>query len=174
MLAPQTGRNFLFAAHMKSGTVSVMDPGKNCDPAIIETGAGAEGISISSDGNEAWVTSRADDLLSVIDLEKNEVTEMIECRGFLIRIEHHPNRPRAFVTGFQTGELTIVNTDRRTIIDRFKTGSRPVSLQYRSDDRLFVANTGDESVLRVDTSTGEVKGTISVPDTPDGLALLER
>ena len=60
-------------------------------PVVIETGPGAEGLSVTPDGSEVWVANRAVESISIIDAESLEVVATIRSRPFVGRIEMGPD-----------------------------------------------------------------------------------
>lgn len=60
-------------------------------PVVIETGPGAEGLSVTPDGSEVWVANRAVESISIIDTASLEVVATIDSRPFAGRIEMGPD-----------------------------------------------------------------------------------
>jgi YVTN family beta-propeller protein len=65
MLVPTPDEKKLYIANIRSGSASVIDRGADT-VRTIPTGAGAEGIDVTPDGREVWVTNRAANTISVI------------------------------------------------------------------------------------------------------------
>ena len=73
MVEVALGGSRAFVANIGSGTVTVIDLNQGTVIRNIATGAGAEGITASIDGNEIWVTNRSADTVSVIDANSLEI-----------------------------------------------------------------------------------------------------
>lgn len=69
------------------GTLSVIYLDQDRPPTVIPTGAGAEGLAVSPDGSEIWVSDRLDSTISIIDADSLQVVGQIEARPLAGRIE---------------------------------------------------------------------------------------
>lgn len=88
VVAPKHQRAFV--ANIGSGSVTVIDLSEKKKLADIQTGAGAEGIDISADEKEVWVTNRAANTVSVIDVSSLKVTTTLDSKDFPIRVKFAP------------------------------------------------------------------------------------
>ena len=88
-LSPDGSRAYV-TSRLGEGTLSVIFLNEERAPVVIETGPGAEGLSVSPDGSEVWVANRAEESISVIDTESLEVVATIDSRPFAGRVEIGP------------------------------------------------------------------------------------
>jgi len=89
-LSPDGSRAYV-TSRGAQGTLSVIFLDEDRPPVVIDTGAGAEGISVTPDGREVWVANRQIETISVIDTQRLEVVAEIPSRPFAGRVEIGPN-----------------------------------------------------------------------------------
>ncbi len=89
-LSPDGSRAYV-TSRGAEGTLSVIFLSEERAPVVIETGPGAEGLSVTPDGSEVWVANRSVESISVIDTESFEVVATIDSRPFAGRIEMGPD-----------------------------------------------------------------------------------
>src|SRR5574337_830578 len=71
MVVPMQDEKKLYVTNIGSGSV-IVDEAATEKVANIPTGAGAEGIAVSPDGKEVWVSNRAANTISVISTARSE------------------------------------------------------------------------------------------------------
>ena len=89
-LSPDGSRAYV-SSRLGDGTLSVIFLNEDRAPVVIETGPGAEGLDVSTDGSEIWVANRQVETISVIDAESLEIVETLDSRRFTGRIEMGPD-----------------------------------------------------------------------------------
>ncbi len=85
-LSPDGSRAYV-TSRGAQGTLSVIFLDADRPPVVIDTGLGAEGISVSPDGREVWVANRQEETISVIDTESLKVVAEIPSRPYAGRVE---------------------------------------------------------------------------------------
>ena len=184
---PKTERAFV--ANIRSGSVSVIElsePGKRLK--IIPTGNGAEGVDVSPDGREVWVSNRQDNTISIIDAQKLEVVETLKAGSFPIRLKFTPDGKHALVSYAFAGEVAVFDVARRKAVHRIKLkktqqqveqrpnmfrrrGALPIGIVVPPDGKeAYVACGGYDQIAVIDLMTFKVTGTIATGREPDGLA----
>ncbi|MCW5937938.1 MAG: hypothetical protein KIT11_11605 [Fimbriimonadaceae bacterium] len=154
--------------------------------------AQAAGIALDSTGGKLLVvhngTSAFTDFkgeLVVMDLKTGQREAQISTAGFPLDVKlltKGPQRDRkAYVTSERDGVVQVVSLTEGRVVRDIKTGSEPTHLMLNRDQtRLFVANSGGDTVTIIDTRSSRVLATILVrPDavrgfpgtTPLGMAL---
>ncbi len=186
-LTPKADRAFV--ANIGSGSVSVLDLTTGKLPAVIQTGAGAEGIAVTPDGKEVWVANRGADTLSVIDAASLKIVETIPCKSFPIRIAFTPDGRFALVSNARSGEVAVFDTrsrkelrripmrakakgdkDERLFGNRFGDSPVPVGLLIPPDGRhAYVANTNADLITVIDLKTWKVVDRFRAGKEPDGM-----
>ncbi|MBI2213891.1 MAG: beta-propeller fold lactonase family protein [Acidobacteria bacterium] len=191
MVVVSSDKKRAFVTNIGSGSVSVLDLVAGTKIRDIRTGAGAEGIAMSPDGNELWVGNRANDTIAIIDPEALEVRAMVACEGFPIRIAFTPDGKRVIVAAAKSGEVVLFDAKLRKEIarrkfnlatatdaaqrlfgDRFGASTVPVGIVVApKGDRAWVAATKADMVVVVDTKTLRVTELVRAGKEPDGMAL---
>jgi len=165
----------LYVANIGSGSVTVIDrsnPFPSKAVKSIATGAGAEGITVSRDGREVWVTNRGANTISVIDTETDQVLTSFESGGTMpIRVKFTTDGRQAWVSNARSNSVTVFDAATRKLIDTIEVGAVPVGIQMTPDGkRAFVANTNDNKVTVIDVASRKVLSTFVTGTEPDGMA----
>jgi YVTN family beta-propeller protein len=187
--APRSGGR-AFVASIGSGTVTAADLAAGKVAADRPTGAGAEGIDVTPDGRQVWVTNREADTISVLDSSSLLVLATLPAPKFPIRVKVTPDGKRALVSCAQSGDVAVfdvasrrevrrIGMDReavpgskaRVFSDRFGKSPVPVGLLIAPDGRrAWVASTNADVVSVLDLDKLEVVGRLTAGREPDGLA----
>ncbi len=85
-LSPDGSRAYV-SSRLGDGTLSVVFLDEDRPPVVIETGPGAEGLSVSPDGSEVWVANRQERSISVVDTESLEIIATIDSNPYAGRVE---------------------------------------------------------------------------------------
>lgn len=187
--APRDGRA-AYVASIGSGTVSSANLATAKISKDLATGAGAEGIDVTPNGREVWVTNREANTVTVVDAVKLELLATIPAAKFPIRVKITPDGKRALVSCAQSGDVAVFDVasrrevrripmDReavpgsqaRVFSDRFGKSPVPVGLFIAPDGkRAWVASTNADIVSVIDLESLEVVGRLTAGKEPDGLA----
>lgn len=189
MVAAPAGGERAFVANIGSGSVSVLDlqAGRAIDH--IATGQGAEGVDVSPDGREVWVSNRGADTLSVIDARDLKTLATPTAAGFPIRVRFDPAGERAFVTVPRADALLVfdrrsrslerriamppgeVQTEGRLLGGMFGRSTVPIGVVTDgSGRRVYVAQSNADQVAEFEVSSGRLLRVIPAGKEPDGLA----
>jgi YVTN family beta-propeller protein len=176
-----------FVANIRSGTVTAIDLATGRVLKQIATGRGAEGIDVTPDGREVWVTNRAEDTLSIVDARSLEIEATLPCGQFPIRIKFTPDGLHALVSNANSGDVAVFDVEGRREVARvpmdltavetedrlfaeFGDSPTPVGILISpGGERAYVANTNADIVTVLDLETLTVIGRIATGKEPDGL-----
>lgn len=172
MLALTSDASTLFATSIGSGTVSKIDLDAGEAVAHTETGDGAEGVAVSPNDREVWVTNRADDTVSILDATSTTVTDTLSVEGFPIRVDLSPNGRHAVVSTPRAGEAALYDAATHDLQTRLEVGAKPIGVLVPTNGRAFVANAGAGTVSVIDLNRQTVTDTISAGRGPDGMAYI--
>jgi YVTN family beta-propeller protein len=180
-----------FTANIGSGSVTVIDLKKGKKIKDIATGQGAEGIDISPDGTEVWVTNRSENTLSIISTQRLEVVHTLPAGNFPIRVKFTPDGKWALVSNAKAGEVAVYEVSSRRLSHSiniqenaaedvqgrlsagFGDGPIPIGiLIHPSGTHAFIANTNADIVTVIRLDTWEVAGRIFTRSEPDGLGYI--
>jgi YVTN family beta-propeller protein len=175
MLVPTPDEKKLYVANIRSGSVSVVDRAAD-SVQTIPTGAGAEGIDVTPDGSEVWVTNRAANTISVIPVDEDAVTASFESGGTMpIRVKFTPDGREAWVTNAKSDAITIFDVASRKLTATLPAGKVPIGMQMSPDGRrVFIANTNDNRITVIDVRRRITVGEIQPGNEPDGMAWARR
>lgn len=176
-LSPDGSRAYV-ASRGGEGTLSVIWLNADRPPAVIPTGAGAEGIAVSPDGGEIWVANRGDRTISVVDADTLEVSATIEGPA-VNRIEFLPNG-QAVIPGGANADgsarsLSFYDGESKQLVrqleletsDAAGTGVRLLA----AGSMMFLADSALNEISMFDPSAGNGPGRIVInTDNPDGMA----
>jgi YVTN family beta-propeller protein len=168
-LAEEVGR--VVTANIGSGTATIVDPTTQSVVAHVETGAGAEGLTVHPDGKRAYVTNRSAGTLVEMDLAMGTVTRTMDVGDFPIRVKARPDGAELLVSNASGNEVVAVDPDGWTILRRLPVGAAPIGILITPDNRTaYVANTQDDKITVIDLVNWVVSGEIYPGDEPDGMA----
>ena len=190
MVAAARSGGRAFIASIGSGTVTAADLAGGKVAADRATGEGAEGIDVTPDGRQVWVTNRAADTVSVLDASNLSVLATLPAAKFPIRVKVTPDGKRALVSCAQSGDIAVFDvasrkeirriamdreavpgSEARVFSDRFGKSPVPVGLLIAPDGkRAWVASTNADVVSVLDLEKLEVVGRLTAGREPDGLA----
>lgn len=168
-VAPKAGR--VVTANIGSGNATIVDPETQAVFAHVETGAGAEGLTIHPDGMHAFVTNRSAGTLVEVDLMSGEVTRSMDVGDFPIRVKVRPGGAELLVSNANANEVAAVDPETWEVLRRLPVGAAPIGILITPDNEVaYVANTQDDKVTIIDLVKWEVAGEIFTGDEPDGMA----
>ena len=117
-LSPDGSRAYV-TSRGAEGTLSVIYLEEDIEPTVIETGPGAEGLTVTADGAEVWVLNRQETTISVIDAQSLKVVEEVSSHTFAGRAEALEGGQVAVVNGMggQTvgGYLRLYDAESRAV-----------------------------------------------------------
>jgi YVTN family beta-propeller protein len=132
-------------ANIGSGSVTVIDLKTMTKVVDLPTGAGAEGIDISPDEKEVWVSNRAANTVSIIETIFPKVVSTVESKDFPIRVKFTPDGKQVLVSNARSGDVAIFDAASRKEIRR-------VSMEVKANEssnsgaRLFGNQFGQSPV----------------------------
>jgi len=128
-LSPDASRAYV-TSRGAQGTLSVIFLEENRPPVVIDTGLGAEGLSVTPDGREVWVANRQLETISVIDTAKLEVVAEIPSRPYAGRVDIGRNGLAVAPNGGGGGEpvpqfLRMFDVARHTVVGEVPLADTP-------------------------------------------------
>ncbi len=169
--------------------VSVLDLTSNRPRLIaqVKAGNGAAGLSIAPNGRLALVANRAEGTISVLEIEGLAVRKIDTVRvgtpeSGVAHVAIAPSGTLALVSRDGDNTLSLLRIDGKRVSDggrEFGTGLKPYGIAiFRDSSRAVVANVslgrGDDDTLSIVSLTSappRVVNTVSVGQTPEGIAL---
>lgn len=147
-------------------------PGGDWNETVVPVGKGAEGFDISPDGKEIWTANSGDGTVSIIDLQRKQVTQTLEANvKSANRLKFTPDGKRVFISMLGGSDVAIFDAATRQEVKRVNVGHGAAGILMQPDGaRAFVACTPDNYVAVIDLQSLEVTGHIDAGKQPDGLA----
>lgn len=183
MLVISPDESFAATSNLGSADVSIVDLKHNKLKTKIATGEGAEGIDVTPDGKQLWVTNRSDDTVSIIETESFKVVENLKSQGFPIRVKITPNGNYALVTNAKANTLSIFDARKYSLLKTLSLSSTndkttlnfPIGVLVNAKgDTAFVAHARSNKVSVIDLKHLKRVSLLDSGETPDGMGYLEK
>ena len=171
MLVPTPDERKLYVANIRSGSATVIERASGRVRSL-PTGDGAEGIDVTPDGREVWVTNRGANTISVIDATRDTVLATIESGGKMpIRVRFTPDGRHAWVSNARSNSVTVFDAAKRKRIATIEVDAVPVGIEISPDGkRAYVACTNDNVIKVLDVPRRRALEGFTTGNEPDGMA----
>ena len=153
----------LYANDEAASTVTAVDTADGSAKAVIPGFAQPrQGIRLSPDGKEAFVTNFLGDKIMVVDLATHKPTGEITGFKALRAISISKDGKTLYAGNSGANEVAIVDLAKREIVERVPVGKDPYGAALTPDGRfVYSGNKADNSLSVIDTGTREVIATIT-------------
>ena len=187
MVALDPARQRAYTSNIGSGSLTVLDLEKGERLENIETGKGAEGLTVAGRDGRIWVTNREDDTITVIDGDSLDALKTFPSEGFPIRATA-TSKGQVLVTRARAGDLVIydaasfeqmrvvpfdidsMGSEDRLFGDRFGDSSVPIGVVVDDGgEHAFVAHANADVITEVDLSSGAIVRLLRAGREPDGM-----
>ena len=130
---------------------------------------GEEGVET---GASVYVTTTADDAVSVINTGTNEVTHVIPVGDRPRGIAISPDGTEAYVANSGDNTVSVIDTAQKTVVATIAVGDEPQWVAFAPDGtKAYVVNVADNNVSVLNTATRTQETTISVGRQPQSIAV---
>ncbi|MGB6231085.1 MAG: beta-propeller fold lactonase family protein [Litorimonas sp.] len=168
---------YAYTANLGAGSISLIDLETDELIRTVPAGAGTEGIDLTPDGRELWISNRAANTVIVYDARTLEELHRLEVGPFPLRLQISPDGRHAVTSNLMDATLSVIDVDSRTLVRTIEVGpgrrSQQVTILFSGDgSRIYVAETGTNTVAEVDFERGEVLRRFPVGLQGDGLAII--
>lgn len=176
MVAVSPDQRRAYVSNIISGSVTVFDLPSLRKVQDIQLGGMAEGIALSKDGRRLWVGNNTAPEIRVVDLATARVVATLPTDPNAIRVAVSPDGKTVVTSNFTSGTLNLFDERAqkplRTIRVSGERTALQVTLQFSKDGkRIFVAETGRNTIAEVDLASGQVLRRIAAGKGGDGLAI---
>src|SRR3546814_19575301 len=100
--------NTAYAANLGNATTTVIDLGAGKVVTTLATGDGTEGIDVSSDGKEIWVSASSGSV-AIFDAGSNEIVVKLQAECLPIRLKLKHDGKSALVARIEDAEFCVFN-----------------------------------------------------------------
>lgn len=177
MIAVPGEGDVLFGTSMSAGVAAIIEkiPSMGWDITTIPTGPRAEGLDVSPDGHELWVTNVFDSTISVIDIASKKQIEKIDMpTTFTNRIKFTLDGRYAFIPDLSGDEVIVLDARTRVVVKRIDVGGGSEGVLMAPDGmRVFIAVSRANKVVAIDLESLAIVGEIPGLINPDGMAWAE-
>ena len=163
----------LLVLNKDSDTMSVIDAGTGETETVVETDFNPHEITVTPDGEKAYVTCSLGGSLLVFDTDDWELTERIEDddfdfpHGLAIR----ESADELWLASTYSSMVYVIDTETDEILEKFPTHqdkSHMVAITP-DEERAFVANIGSENVTAIDCEERRILADPIVGEEPEGI-----
>jgi len=180
MLAVSPDARTAWTTDLGSRTVTRIDLVTRRAPLSTTVGEEPEGIGLSPDGKTLWVSARGSNQAFALDPQTMEVRKTVATGRFPLRIALRPQGDVAVTSDLQDGSLSVIDTATARVIRTIPVSSSAeaqtrfqVTILWSADgERIYVAETGTDTVAEVDFAGGKVLRRFTVGEGGDGMAIL--
>src|SRR5204862_6922560 len=103
----------MVTGHIADHTISVLSPTSGDEPRVIAVARQPQGITITPDGNFAWVGSNRDSVVLVVDTRTGVAADTLRGFGLPYRLAISPDGRRAVITDPMKATIRVFDTERR-------------------------------------------------------------
>ena len=180
MLAVAPDESAAWTTDLGSKTVTRIDLKGSAQPLSVTVGEEPEGISLTPDGKTLWVSARRSDKAYALDPVTMEIRSEVETGRFPLRLLVRPQGDYAITSDLADGSLTVIDTKTSKAVRTIAVSSAQeaenrfqVTILWSDDgNRIYVAETGTDTVAEVDFASGKVLRRLKTGKGGDGLAIL--
>jgi YVTN family beta-propeller protein len=153
-------------------TVSVIDTGTQTLVKTITLKGGTEGVAVTADGLQAYVTNSEANTVSVIDTGTLTLVHTIAVGNDPVGIAVTPDGLHAYVANGRSNTVSVIDTATEMLVNNIAVGSFPFAVAVTPDGlQVYVANLSSNTVSVIDTDTQMLVQTVTVGNDPSGMAV---
>ena len=180
MIAVAPDGRHAWTTDLGSKTVTLVDLVTRRAPRSVEVGIEPEGIDLAPDGKTLWVSARGSDKAFALDPMTLAIRKEVDVGDFPLRIAIRPQGDVAVTSDLNDSALSVIDTatgaKTRTIALDTRANAQTrfqVTVIWSPEGRrLYVAETGTDTIAEVDYASGKVLRRLEGGDGGDGLAIL--
>jgi YVTN family beta-propeller protein len=179
---PATAGN-AYVANIRSGTASVISIGDQKVLRHVPLSQGIEGIAVSPDGKELWVANRDQGNVTALNTATWEPIAVLAADKVAYRVRFLANGKYALVSNGSAGNVNVYDVQKKTMIktidfttlaanSRSGKTDQPVpgGITSATDSKyVFVASTGYNLAVMIDTQNWNIAGFFPTGNVPDGI-----
>lgn len=132
-----------------------------------------EGVAITPDATQAWVTNLLAGTVSVIDLDSKKVLDAISVgpTAYPTSVAIRPDNTEAWVTNGNAGSVSVINIASHIVTATIPVGLSPEAIAITPNNtQAWVCNADGHSISIINMATHQVE-TLSLVGTPVGIAM---
>ncbi|PYQ51411.1 MAG: hypothetical protein DMF59_07975 [Acidobacteria bacterium] len=175
MVVVMPGEKKIYTANIGSDSVSALDLA-NAPRAIalrqIAVGKGPEGIDLSPDAKEIWVSHRGDGAFSIIDTSTDAVKQTVATGTKMAnRVKFTLDGKRVLISDPPSNQVLVYDAATRQLVKKLDVEKGPEGILMAPDGkRAFVACSDAGKVIVLDLESLTITGSVATGNQPDGMA----
>ncbi|PCI96310.1 MAG: hypothetical protein COB15_10780 [Flavobacteriales bacterium] len=187
MVALHPNHKIAVVSNIASNSISIINIEEGKLIKNVVCGSGAEGVDVTKDGKEIWVTNNVDNTISIIDSETLKITATLTTQKQPLRLMFTTNGKQCLVANSQYGTIGVYDVETKKIIKEIILDGkrniferliyhtpRPVGiLMHPNGKYAFIANSNANRIEIIELNTLTVVSTIKTGSIPDGMTILE-
>ena len=181
MIAVAPDESAAWTTDLGSKTVTRIDlSGDRPLPLHVTVGVEPEGIALTPDGKTLWISARGSNKAYALDPDTLEIRKELDTGAFPLRLAIRPQGDFAVTSDLADGGLTVIDLAKGVVVRKIAVSSpaeaekrQQVTILWSEDGtRIYVAETGSDTVAEVDFASGKVLRRLNAGKGGDGLAIL--
>jgi len=132
----------------------------------------AEGIDLSPDAKQIWVSHRGDGALSIIDTSTDTVTQTVTTGTKMAnRVKFTLDGKRVLVSDPPSNAVLVLDAASHQVVKKIDTEAGPSGILIAPDGkRAFIACSNAGKVQVLDLGSLTITGSVATGNQPDGMA----
>ena len=161
-----------YIAQRYAGLISAIDTASHQVVATIDVGDGPMAVSLSRDGQRAYVTLGPQDAVGVIDTATRTLVGKIPVGDNPTGLTQSADGTRLYVVNTGSRSLSIIDAANGALVSEIALPNHPFGVVLQPDGRtLYVGGDYPGAVSVIDLARGTISASIAVGDSLGGLAL---
>jgi len=171
MLAITGDARTIWTGNIRSNTVSELDVSRGTAVRTLPVPPQPEAITVSLAGDEVWVGSNTEGVVSVLSTRDGVVETAARGLGWPYRILITPDQRHALIPDYRGGVLRILDRASRAERGRIALTGGPQGITVTPDSKTaFVALSQEDRVAIIDLESLTIAGYVPAGSQPDGVA----
>lgn len=170
-LAVSPDNRRIYVANSGSDSITVIDR-VTVVPRRVPAGRGPEGLALTADGSELWVTNRADHTVTILKTSgMREIATFPSGGAEPVRIRFTPDGNEAWVTNRRGRTVSVFDVASAALLETVAVEGEPRSLAFSPEGSLaFVTLPAEGRVSVIEVATRRVVGSVPTGGGPHGVA----
>jgi YVTN family beta-propeller protein len=169
VIGPQNRR--IYVANGSSGFITVIDR-VTVVPRRVATGPTPEGLALSPNSSELWVSDRSDNSVTILGTTRLSQIARFPSGGIdPVRLRFRPDGIEVWVVNRGSHNITVLDVASASLLHTIELDAEPRSIAFSADgQRAFVTAPRNHQVYVIDVPTRAVLSSFRTGSAPHGLA----
>jgi len=174
MIIASLDNSKLYISNIDDGTLSIVNRKEEVTN-VIKIGSGSEGLDISKNGKEVWISNRADNTISIVKTDTNKITHTFSSEGsFPVKLKFRPDGEQVWVSNNISRSVAVFDASSKKLITSIIIDKgRPLGITFSDDSKkAYISNPGTDEVIEIITQDFSILRKFNVASSPDGMAYI--